>query len=196
MTSVDFPSIVNRGIQKLGLSYEVKRKAKSDGDCMYDSTFAVAFEDPLMRADLSHRTLGVNCVKSLRIELAKFMKKDLQLQELPEFQRCRDFTLNDDYNKGQISWDQYLERMATTKEYADQLTVLCMALFCGKDILHVSDSTRRGDNPWVLTAGTLEGWPYPVKGPPIRLAYLHQSEHYEPLQMKQQPEWSPCTLLG
>ena len=188
MAADEFPTIVNRGLQNLGIAYEVKRKAKSDGDCFYDSAFAVAFEDHVMREKLSDRTRGVTDTKSLRVELARFMKTNHQLHALSEFQSCKDFTLKDDRNKGLIPWEKYLKRMATTKEYADQLTVMCMALFCGKDIQHVNvQGTRKGDDPWWKTPGTLEGWPYPVKGQPIRLAYLHKSQHYEPLQLMQPP---------
>ena len=44
MAVTDFPTLVNCSLQNLGIAYEVKRKAKSDGDCLYDSTIAIAFE--------------------------------------------------------------------------------------------------------------------------------------------------------
>ena len=82
MAGVDFPTIVNKGLQYMGIAFEVKRKAQSDGDCLYDSTLAVAFEDPAMRATLSGFTNRVTDIKSLRRELATFMKTCPQLHAI------------------------------------------------------------------------------------------------------------------
>ena len=66
MAGVDFPTIVNNGLQNMGQDFEVKRKAQSNGNCHYDSVLAVAFEDPAMRATLSNLTSRVTDIKTLR----------------------------------------------------------------------------------------------------------------------------------
>ena len=170
-------------LQKLHiLQYERKRRVATDGDCFYDSVYAVAFEDPVVRATLHERARGITNIKVFRISLATFMRDDPLLRTLHQFTRTKEVTLAEEG----LSWNGYLKRIATTKEYADQLTIMCTPLFCGKDIEQISDGSTIA-KPWTTIPGQVEDWPYSVTGPPIKLAYFHQGKHYEPLHPRQAP---------
>ena len=182
---------INIFLQRLGLNLECAREVFTNGHCFYDSIVAVA-EDPRIRSTLSQDAQHIlagrstlskdarHIVRDFRIALANFMGTNVILHGLMWFEEYRRATLADKRNKGK-TWRKYLQEVAHTNEYADQLQVMCMALFCGKDIWQVSEESLP-DNPWVVIPGQAEGWPFPARGPPIKLAYSHKGEHYEPLK--------------
>ena len=179
----NFQICVNQILQSLGLPYVCMRRAAIDGNCFYDSVLAVAFEDPALWATL--RTKGVTDILSFRHHLATFMRDNTELHALAWFKTYQKSTRLEERNRG-LDWNGYLRRIATTKDYVDQLTIMCTALFCGKDIVQVSEGSRK-EHPWTTIPGQVEGWPHPVKGPPITLAYLHKNQHYEPIHRSQPP---------
>ena len=165
------------------MPFRVIRNSSTDGDCLYDSGIAVAWEDPNMKLTLPQRAQNVSDSRSLRKSLAKFMLTNPNLQTIPAFKIIKDVTMNDSRNKG-LSWEQYLARMADTHEYADQLTCFCLALFCGKNI-HMIDieKTRKSDQTWITHNGSMNGWPEPLQpGRPITMAYFHYSQHFMPIR--------------
>ena len=182
---------INIFLQRLGLNLECAREVFTNGHCFYDSIVAVA-EDPRIRSTLSQDAQHIlagrstlskdarHIVRDFRIALANFMGTNVILHGLMWFEEYKRATLAGNRNKGK-TWRKYLQEVAHTNEYADQLQVMCMALFCGKDIWQVSEESLP-DNPWVVIPGQAEGWPYPARGPPIKLAYSHKGEHYEPLK--------------
>ena len=180
----EFQRRINNNVQRLGQPYECGREVAQNGNCFFDSYLAVA-EDPTVRNTLSQEARGIFTIRDFRLALANFMGNNQLLQSLAWFQRYKKATLEDPHNMGR-SWFEYLNRVASTNDYADQLQVMCTALFCSKDILQVSDDSK-AENPWLTIPGQVEGWPIPANSPPIRLGYLHRGEHYEPLKQRHSP---------
>ena len=63
-----------------------------------------------------------------------------------------------------ISWEEYLAKMKRSYEWADELVIICMAIFLGKDILQILHNTKQ-ENPWNTIPGKIDGWPTQVKEP-------------------------------
>ena len=173
---------INNILQRLGLAFECGKVVAADGNCLFDSALAV-IQDPEIRASLPQYAQEIFTINGLRGSLANFMRNNPILNSLAWFLQYKDATLSDERNAG-ISWDEYLTRVAYTKDYADQLQIMCLALFLNKDIMEVSEDSKV-DMPWVTIPGQIEGWPYPVRPPAIRLGYLHRGEHFEPLKHKE-----------
>ena len=72
--------------------------------------------------------------------------------------------------------------MKEPNTWADELAIMSMAIFLGKDIMQVSKDSKK-DNPWYIIPGQLQGWPYPVTTPPLTMGNLHPL-HFEALQSK------------
>ena len=70
-------------------------------------------------------------IQDLRLSLAHFMETNATLQGCEQFQMQRDNTLA---NK-KLTWNEYLAEMRQSNEWADELVVMCMAIFLGKDII-------------------------------------------------------------
>ena len=173
---------INDTLQRSGEPYECGRDVPGDGNCFYQS-FLVVAEDKAVRETLSKDARDIFTVTDFRVRLAHFMGNNSMLHSLAWFQEYKRATLNDHHNKGR-SWLEYLNRVATTNDYADQLQVMCTALFCSKDILQVSEDSKV-ESLWLTIPGQVEGWPIPSRLPAIRLAYLHRGEHYMPLKQRQ-----------
>ena len=176
----------------------------ADGSCFYDSVLA-GTEDPEVEETLSalfrvglaaalqdNAADGITRIRALRLANANFMRANRTLHGLEWFQQYKEVTLNEDRNIG-VSWDEYLTRVGYSDDDADQLQVVCMALLCGKDIMQVSEDYPRED-PWHRIPGQIAGWPFPARSPPIRLAYMHQGRHYEPLKKSTAARWSAFSL--
>ena len=181
----------NLTLQRLAEPFECGREVVVNGSCFYDSVQANA-EDPRIRETLSPQAKGIFNYRDFRLALAHFMGSNQMLHVLPDFLRYRNVTLEDPVNNGQ-SWDEYLNKVAYSNDYADQLQIMCTALFCRKDILlfQVSEQSRK-ENAWSTFPGKPEGWPIPASYPPMRLGYLHSGEHFEPLRYKQLPAVIQC----
>ena len=80
-----------------------------------------------------------------------------------------------------LSWEAYLARIRTHYKDADDLAVWCMALFLGKDILQVSETSREEDGWW--TSQFCKDWPSPPTTPPLTIGYLNQ-RHFMALRRK------------
>ena len=178
-----------------------RREVVADGGCFFDSVLAVTEdkavaqtvpdrfyrlqravrEDPDIAHDLAKIGVELTEVRVLRLALAKFMNTDETLQGLEWFTLYKNITLDDPLNEGR-SWEEYLFGMRYTNEYADQLQIMCMALFCGKDIMQTCPDYSSSD-PWVRIPGQIDGWPHPATRPPITLFYtgLRGVQHYEPI---------------
>ena len=90
----------------------------------------------------------------------------------------RDFTLTDK----KLTWTRYLATIRDPYGWADELVVMCMALFLGKDIMQFSDSSVK-TKPWCVIPGQVDGWPFPVTTPPIIMGNCNPW-HFEPLRYK------------
>ena len=120
-------------------------------------------------------------VRVLRLALARLMDTDEALQDLEWFKLYKGITLDDPENEGN-TWEEYLIKVGYTNEYADQLQVMCMALFVGKDIMQTCPDYPESD-PWVKIPGHIDGWPHPATRPAVTLFYtgLRGVQHYEPI---------------
>ena len=172
---------INNYLLTLGLQYECGREVAINGNCFVDSVLACIDN---VRQTLPGYAKGIFTISHFREGLANFMGKNKTLHALVWFQRYKRATLEDKKTKAH-SWEEYLDRVANTRDYVDQLQVMCTALFLNKDILQVCEDYNP-ENPWLTIPGQIEGWPIPSTEPPLRLAYFHKGEHYEPLKQKQQ----------
>ena len=131
----------------------------------------------------SRRLEGVNAryitsIQDLRLSLANFMEVNTMLHGLEQFQIQRDYILDEK----KLTWTRYLATIRNPTEWADELVVMCMALFLGKDIMQFSDRAIK-TNPWYRIPGLIVGWPFPVTTPPLIMGNCNPW-HFEPLCYK------------
>ena len=149
----------------------------TNGSCFYYSVLAI-IEDPVIRQGVAFNARNVTSIQDLRLSLANFMEVNTILHGLEQFQMQRDVTLEE--NK--LTWTRYLATIRDPYGWADELVVMCMALFLGKDIMQFSDSAIK-TKPWYIIPGQIPGWPFPVTAPPLIMGNCNPW-HFEPLCYK------------
>ena len=177
----DFQAEINYHLRQAGLSMECGRGAEPDGDCFYDSVIAV-LEDRAIRRNIAKRAKNIHTIQDLRKAVAHFMDTSKELRSVPLFKAYQVALNNEPESKG-LSWKQYLNEVAFTKRYADQLVIMCTAVFLGKDIFIANFPTKSTLflKPWDKISGQPEGWTEPVTAPPLIIGYLRE-RHFEPLR--------------
>ena len=158
----DLQAEVNQVLKACGLPLVCARRVAANGDCFFDTVLAL-LEDQVIRQKISFRAKNIHTIKDLRRALANFMRTD------PKFRRmfapnstleAQWVEVRDDPENKDLSWDQYLDAVANTRKYADQLVVVSMAMFIGKDIMVAAFPTRSALflNQWERSPGQPEGW--------------------------------------
>ena len=151
-----FRDNINKLLLSMNLPLECGRVVNTSGSCFYDSVLA-NIENPVIKQSIAFNARNVTSIQDLRLSLANFMEVNAMLHGLEQFQVQRDFTLTD---KKQ-TWTRYLATIRDPYGWADELVVMCMALFLGKDIMQFSDRSVK-TKPWSRIPGQVDGWPFPV----------------------------------
>ena len=66
--------------------------------------------------------------------------------------------------------------------WADELVMICTAIFLGKNIWQISCTSKK-ERPWLVIPGKIPGWPIHVKKPPLRIFNINLL-HFEALVFK------------
>ena len=187
IASHDLQAEVNQLLRACGLPVVCARRVAANGDCFFDTVLAL-LEDAVIRQNIAFRAKNIHTIRDLRKALACFMRTD------PKFRRmfapnstleAQWVEVRDDPENKDLSWDQYLDAVANTRKYADQLVVVSMAMFIGKDIMVAAFPARhpfyRLMGPWEKSPGQPEGWEEAATTPPLIMANLRE-RHFEPLR--------------
>ena len=145
--------IINDMLLGLGLPLECGRIVTTNGSCFYDSVLAL-LEDTEIKQSISSCARNITTFQELRLALANFMETNDDLHGLAQFQIQKEITLA----SKNLTWPRYLLKIKEPNEWADELIVMCMAIFLGKDIMQVSSGSIK-ENPWYRIPGQIEGWP-------------------------------------
>ena len=193
--------MANGVMMSKGLYWVCRREVVVDGSCFYDSTLACTEdkaiaktlakrffqlqrevrEDPEFASLLAKMKPHLAAIRVLRLAVALFMERNETLHGLEWFKIYKEQTLADEFNKGR-SWEEYIYMVRYTNSFADQLTMICTAMLCGKDIMQTGPEYPKSD-PWVQIPGKIDGWPYPTTKPDITIYHtgMGSLQHFEPI---------------
>ena len=172
----DWQSEMNNVLGNNGVPFICRRVVAAYEDSFFDSVLAL-LEDQKIEENIFGWAKGLTSIPALRKALAHFMFSNSTLHTLESFILQREITLKIE----NLSWQAYLDKVSTSKD-ADDLILLSMAHFVGKDIMLTSYNSTKKD-PWRRIEGQTKGWNLPISTPPLTIGFLKQG-HYEALKRK------------
>ena len=162
-------------ILKLHLNepYVCIESVPGDGNCFFS---AVLYQLPqrqlhLLPKSVHPRALGIGDPQQFRLAVLRFIRRDRNLHKNPIYLNAvRDV-------ESVQPLEQYLLSMENQATYADHFMLYMTSLFMEKNIYWISENSQKR-TPW-------SKWELPMNGgarpPAIRLAYLQNRAHYEPV---------------
>ena len=170
---------MNNMLISKGIPMKCGRVVNTSGHCWYDTCLAHC-ENDSFRKTVSKKASNIHDVSTFREDIAKFMGTNRNLHKLEAFKNCKISVLSAPDNANH-TWKTYLTAVATTNKYADELVVLCTAIYFRKNILIASDHPSNAFmKNWEFVPGQPEGWSTPVQGAPFIIGHIDLT-HYEAL---------------
>ena len=148
-----------------------------DGNCFFTAVLCQLPQSQphLMPKSVHPRALGISDPQQFRLAVIRFIRRDRKLHKNPIY-------LNAVKDVETVQpLEQYLLAMEQQETYADHFMLYCTSFFVEKNIYWISENSKKR-NPWSKWELPVNGDDFTARPPAIRLAYLAQRKHFEPVQ--------------